>query len=150
MEIKHFISHRGNLQGPNLEEENRVKYINNALSKGFECEIDVWYLKNQFFLGHDKPEEVVSLDFIIENESMLWIHCKNLESIQKFTEIKTPNFFWHEKDKYTLTSKNYIWTYPNQITDKRCIIVNLESRIPNGEYMGICSDYISKIKENIK
>ena len=48
MEIKHFISHRGNLNGEEPEYENTTDYINNALSKGFECEIDVWFVKNEF------------------------------------------------------------------------------------------------------
>ena len=106
MEIKHFISHRGNLNGEEPEYENTTDYINNALSKGFECEIDVWFVKNEFYLGHDTPEEKIDIEFILNNEKNLWIHCKNLECLEKFNDIKTPNYFWHENDKYTLTSKN--------------------------------------------
>ena len=25
---------------------------------------------------------------------------------------KTFNYFWHQNDKFTLTSKGYIWTFP--------------------------------------
>ena len=67
MEIKHFISHRGNLNGEEPEYENTTDYINNALSKGFECEIDVWFVKNEFYLGHDTPEEKIDIEFILNN-----------------------------------------------------------------------------------
>tara|TARA_B100001758_G_C18374320_1_gene593324 strand:- start:1168 stop:1629 length:462 start_codon:yes stop_codon:yes gene_type:complete len=147
MEIKHFISHRGNLNGEEPEYENTTDYINNALSKGFECEIDVWFVKNEFYLGHDTPEEKIDIEFILNNEKNLWIHCKNLECLEKFNDIKTPNYFWHENDKYTLTSKNYIWTYPNEETDRNSIIVSLGADLPKGSYIGICSDYIVKVKK---
>ena len=83
-----FISHRGNLNGEEPEYENTTDYINNALSKGFECEIDVWFVKNEFYLGHDTPEEKIDIEFILNNEKNLWIHCKNLECLEKFNDIK--------------------------------------------------------------
>ena len=35
-----FISHRGNISGPNKEYENKPEYIKKALTMGFDCEID--------------------------------------------------------------------------------------------------------------
>ena len=34
-----FISHRGNLNGPNKKEENKIEYINHALKKNFDVDI---------------------------------------------------------------------------------------------------------------
>jgi hypothetical protein len=50
-----YISHRGNLYGPNKKEENKINYINNALNKNFHVEIDLWFFNNHFYLGHDEP-----------------------------------------------------------------------------------------------
>ena len=36
-----FISHRGNLSGPQPENENKVSYIQAALDKGFAVEVEV-------------------------------------------------------------------------------------------------------------
>ena len=52
----YFISHRGNLNGPNSKKENSINYINNALNQNFEVEIDLWFEKNNFYLGHDSPK----------------------------------------------------------------------------------------------
>ena len=51
----YFISHRGNTLGPNISKENSVDYINDAIKKGYDVEIDVWFEKENFYLGHYKP-----------------------------------------------------------------------------------------------
>lgn len=58
-----FISHRGNLNGPNKIEENKIEYIEEALNKKFDVEIDLWFVNKNFFLGHDKPQYKVDKKF---------------------------------------------------------------------------------------
>jgi len=53
--IKHYISHRGNIDGRIPNSENSPEYISLALSKGYEVEIDVWFVDGSFYLGHDEP-----------------------------------------------------------------------------------------------
>jgi hypothetical protein len=62
----HFISHRGNTNGPIPELENKPSYILETISKGFDVEIDVRYNKDieEFWLGHDKPQYKVDLSFL--------------------------------------------------------------------------------------
>ena len=43
-----LISHRGNLEGRKPELENNPEYIDEALSKGYDVEIDVWWSGNSF------------------------------------------------------------------------------------------------------
>ena len=45
-----FISHRGNLKGRVPDMENHPNHIRNALTKGFEVEIDVWYKDNDLLV----------------------------------------------------------------------------------------------------
>ena len=149
MEIKHLIAHRGNISGANPEKENTIKYLLKALDEGFECEVDLWFIDNGFYLGHDSPNEIIDEDFLLKYSDFLWIHCKNIEALEKISGLKTLNYFWHENDKYTLTSKNFIWTYPGEKTGEKSIIVSLDSSVPVGSYIGICSDNIEKIKYKI-
>ena len=84
--MKYLISHRGNLSGkaPNLE--NKPNYIDNAIYEGFDVEIDVWYKDNQLYLGHDKPQYSITIEWIENRKEKLWIHCKNIEAIIFFKE----------------------------------------------------------------
>ena len=145
-----LISHRGNLNGKNEKFENHPNYIQDAKKKGFDVEIDVWFKDNNFYLGHDKPNEKIEQDFLLDHKEKLWIHCKNLQGLEVFNTYDVLNFFWHENDKYTLTSKNFIWTYPEEKTGENSIIVSLDSNVPEGRYIGICSDNIEKIKNKIE
>ena len=56
-----LISHRGNLSGPNPLRENTANYIDEAIKKGFDVEIDIWENEGDFFLGHDEPQHKLSL-----------------------------------------------------------------------------------------
>ena len=59
-----LISHRGNMNGIEKTKENTIEQINLALSKGYDVEVDVWYENGSLYLGHDKPEEKVDLEFL--------------------------------------------------------------------------------------
>jgi hypothetical protein len=144
------ISHRGNLYGPDLNKENTVDSIFNAISKKYEVEIDVWTIDGYLYFGHDMPEHRVDLKIINNIGLNGWFHCKNLESLTFFKEnLSNYKFFWHQTDDFTLTSNNYIWTYPGKNISKQSIIVHLEK--PTQEYLdnfngyGICSDYIGHL-----
>jgi len=135
-----FISHRGNLTGPNPMKENSVEYINNALSKSFDVEIDLWFKNNNFFLGHDEPKYEIDLNFL--KKPGLWIHAKNLECFYQLSNFDL-NFFWHEDDKITITSKGFFWNYPGTKLSKKSICVLPEkSGIEKIECQGYCSDFI--------
>ena len=72
------ISHRGNIFGRVKESENDPIYIQQALDKGFDVEVDVWYIDNQFWLGHDKPQYQVKREFLQNRK--LWCHAKNINA----------------------------------------------------------------------
>ena len=144
-----LISHRGNLFGPNPELENQPQYIKNVIQSGYDCEIDVRYIHGKYYLGHDFPQYIIDISFIIENKDKLWIHCKNFEAFDQLIQIKELNIFWHQNDEYTLTSHQYIWAYPKMTVSKRCIILMPEWNdfIFDEKGYGICSDYIDNISK---
>ena len=135
-----YISHRGNLNGPEINLENNPSQIKTALSRGFDCEIDVWFINNHFLLGHDGPSHAVKEAFL-ENKK-LWCHAKNLAALEKMSANKLIHCFWHDQDRYTLTSRGYIWTATSQPIEKKSVIVRLEPPAPIGsKSYGICTDY---------
>jgi hypothetical protein len=152
-----LISHRGNISGRNPEKENSPEYILDALSLGYDVEIDIWLVDNTYFFGHDNPQYEVNKDFINNIKNKSWFHCKNEEALSAIGEdFDNINFFWHERDRYTLTSKGYVWAFPGEKVIKNSIILFPENYPENKNEIllsaGICSDYIAdyKIYKNIE
>ena len=143
-----LISHRGNINGRIEEAENRPDYIEDTIRLGYEVEIDIWVIEGTFHLGHDEPQYPVSLNWLYERKDKLWIHCKNIEAIEWFSSLYgTYNYFWHDTDTVTLTSKNYIWAYPGKQPIKNSIAVLPELfKDDTPQCIGICSDYIQNYK----
>lgn len=150
-----LIAHRGNIDGPNPIKENSIDYIEEAIAKGFDVEVDLRHEDYYFYLGHDEPQYYVSMSWLVKYKDVLWIHCKNRESLEKVSSSPIEfNYFWHETDSYTLTSKNYIWTYPGKTYTSNSIIVMPET-IPKFDFsklivyncFGVCTDYPNKLKK---
>jgi hypothetical protein len=136
-----LISHRGNLTGPNIKTENTPQQINFVLSKKLHCEIDVWYNKKNFYLGHDEPQYKIDKTFLLQKK--LWCHAKNIDALLELKKLKT-NCFYHDTDAVTLTSKGYLWTFPGQQLTQESIAV-LPERAPIIDVKiakGVCTDYI--------
>lgn len=145
-----IISHRGNLDGPNILENHPLQIIK-AIDFGFDVEVDIWGCEEKFWSGHDKPTHTLSTDFIISIMPNTWFHCKNLEAIYMCKNfIYDLNFFWHESDQYTITSKGYIWTYPGMQLNKFSInVLPEQSKIYDNNCFAICTDYPLKYKEKL-
>jgi len=143
-----LISHRGNINGPIPEAENKPEYINDAIHLGYEVEIDIWMIEGVLLLGHDEPQYGITLDWLNKRKDKLWIHCKNIEAIEFFNSLlETYNYFWHQEDTVVLTSKNFIWAYPGKQPIKHSIAVMPEIFNDNlDSCIGICSDYIQNYK----
>ena len=144
-----LISHRGNLNQPVPSLENNPIYINNAIDLGFDVEVDLWYDSDTLYLGHDAPIYGINYSFLETNKNRLWVHCKNLNAL-RYLYNSNINYFWHQEDDFTLTSKGNIWTYPNKnITDKSVVVCkDKNTTIKTAEdhiAYGICSDYVNLI-----
>ena len=135
-----IISHRGNTKGPNAELENNPNHIKSILSY-YDCEIDVWRVDGNLFLGHDKPQYPVDISFF--NHLGLWCHAKNLDALSYLTGLGITTFY-HNTDDFTLTSNRYIWTYPDKPVVEKSIIVDVtrEWRTKNYHCFGVCVDYV--------
>lgn len=140
-----LIAHRGNYCGSNPSRENSVSYIEEAIKLGYEVEVDIWFKNGKIWLGHDYAKYPCSINFLKKNSKKLWIHCKNLEAIDTLLNFDIFNFFWHQSDDFTLTSKNFIWTYPGKKICDRSVIVMSDIKEHNGNScFGICADFLKE------
>jgi hypothetical protein len=153
-----LIAHRGNIDGPNPLEENRPEYIEEAIARGYDVEIDVRYdtFDKKLYLGHDEPQYAVNWTWFGKYVHSLWVHCKNIEALYEFAHGTSGfNYFWHQEDDFTLTSRNYIWSYPGKTYTPKSIIVMPEWNIKVEKFNellvygchGICSDYVGYISK---
>lgn len=134
-----IIAHRGNIDGPS-KHENHPKHIAIALSLGFDVEVDVWNLNGEFYLGHDAPFYRI-VESYLENKK-LWCHAKNLGALSKMLNNNRIRSFWHENDQRTLTSDNFVWTYPNEKVCDKSVIVHLDNSWENKyDCYAVCTDH---------
>jgi hypothetical protein len=139
-----LISHRGNIDGKKPHLENQPQYIDEAIDLGYDVEIDLWFIDGRVYLGHDEPQYEVDDSWLGERTDKLWVHCKNVESLN-WIRSTILHYFWHEEDTLTLTSENYIWVYPGKQPIIGSIAVMPERCNDDvSKCIGICSDYIKK------
>jgi len=150
--MRHLISHRGNINGKIEEAENQPNYIENALYLGYEVEVDLWGKGGILYLGHDFGQYKISLDWLLVRQKSLWVHCKNVEAVEHLYNTNL-NFFWHDTDTMTLTSKGLIWVYPGKqpISNSIAVMPELKYMLTGVEEdlsvcLGVCSDYIQRYK----
>ena len=145
-----IIAHRANINGSNSSRENKFSQIIKCIESGYEVEIDIRLKNNKLYLGHDKPDEIISEEALFKLKEKCWIHCKNLDAISYFNKFgKVFNYFWHENDKYTLTSRGFIWTFPGETlgVNSICVLPEINTPITNFSLLknqslaGICTDY---------
>lgn len=139
-----WIAHRGNLNGPNTEEENKPEYILKALKSGYDVEIDVWLLNDKLYLGHDSPKYEINRYLL--QDSRIWSHCKNMDAYLHLLKFKNVNCFFQEDEMLVNTSRGYIWAHSNcDKSNNKTVITCL-----NGNYnkelnpYAICSDFIKE------
>lgn len=155
-----IVSHRGNLLGPDPERENTLEAINLALTSGFYVEVDVWYVDNKWYLGHDYPKIEFSIwDFSDKKLKKIIFHCKNFAAMEQLIaenenalyEAPLVIYFWHHVDNATLLSDGTPWTYPGYIL-KGGIACEPNMKEFNSAYKdvkGICTDYAVDLRESL-
>lgn len=140
-----IISHRGNIRGPVPGRENAPSYIDCALGNGYDVEIDVRFVYDEFWLGHDIPQYKVSWNWLFQRQDNLWIHCKNAEAAKRCHVFQS---FCHSSDPFSYTSRGQIWVHDfrNNIDDKTIIPLLSNGDVEQFAHLyqdayGICTDY---------
>lgn len=144
--MQYIISHRGNTIGPIPNRENDPEYLMEAIDQGFNVEVDVWLIDNNFWLGHDAPQYQVEASFLLNEK--FWHHAKNIDAMHLLNRMRPKfliNCFYHQTDDCVLTSGGWIWTYPGKdIVDEQAIAV-MPEQVPEWDISkagGICTDFV--------
>ncbi len=70
----------------------------------------------------------------------MWLHAKNFDACIRLKNTEL-NWFWHENDKITLTSKNYLWCFPGvYIQDGITVEFGHNKNLPKN-ILGVCTDF---------
>ena len=96
------------------------------------------------FTVYIDPNEIYNGDADFKSSQL----AKNYNALEALVTLGI-HCFWHQTDKYTITSQGWIWAYPGQPGGKYTIAVHPE-RLTNDEvkkFAGVCSDYIDNYKE---
>ena len=145
-----LIAHKGNVNGPDPSRENTPEQIEWCIENGYDVEIDVRYSpeKDKFYLGHDDLQHEINWWWLAGKQKNLWIHCKDLFTLHEFTARTSGyNYFWHQRDDYTLTSKGQIWASPAQDYNKDTVrVIEDPEEVKEYDCYAICSDYVGKLK----
>jgi glycerophosphoryl diester phosphodiesterase len=113
-----LYAHRGNLFGPKPELENTPDYIDQAIKFGFKVEVDVWLNSdNNLYLGHDKPETLVSFEYLFIRHDSLLIHAKNIEALIYLSSRTRLNVFYHTNEHAVLSSNGNLIFHPDNYPD---------------------------------
>jgi hypothetical protein len=144
-----IYAHRGNLDGPEENNENRPSQIERALEAGFYAEVDIRRSYSGFWFGHDGADYRVEDDWINERRDRLLLHVKDFETLQYIADRRLAwHFICHASDPYTITSRSHVWLHDIRklVPDDRTVVPLLSlEQLRAYPYIkvvgGICTDY---------
>jgi hypothetical protein len=142
------VCHRGNVSGPQKELENNFGILIQRSIQGYRVEVDVWYHEQNLWLGHDKPEYKITLDWLASCKKRL-IHAKDgktfeyllLEAGKRALDL---HVFYHTEEDYVLTNKGLVICYPGKplLEGSLCMMPERAKYRPEDfqKSFSICSD----------
>lgn len=145
------ISHRGNLNGIDEKLENHPQQIQFCIDEGYDVEVDLRMKDEKPYLGHDFAEHEISVKWIDERKSHLWIHVKEFSALTWLMKnVPNSRYFCHESDRYTLVSSGHVWCHDtSNIMNNNCIIPLLtHADVENYDFksqkdlFAVCTDFV--------
>jgi glycerophosphoryl diester phosphodiesterase len=142
-----LIAHRGNYNSVQPDRENTLSYLHEAISHGYNVEVDIRLTNEGFMLGHDAPAYLITKSQITEISEYAWFHAKNYEALVALTE-EGHHVFAHDQDPWALTSRNVIWSHNHHYNPKGIVCmpdVAVDSDIILAA-TGVCHDRLDWIE----
>lgn len=138
-----FISNAGNLKERNEELMNHPDQIKKCLDLGFNVRVDVKFSKDNFYLVNQ--EDRFPIETKLLEDYRIWCQAKDILTLNALSSSLNINCFYLKKDKFTITSKSFIWNI-----DKTRIVKNSIYQMIGDDWKtakskaifcyGICSD----------
>lgn len=116
--VYQHICHRGNINGSVKELENNFGVLIQRSIQGHQVEVDVWYHENHLWLGHDKPEYKITLEWLASDKKRL-IHAKDGKTLEYILQESGKraldlHVFYHTDEDYVITNKGLVICYPGK------------------------------------
>ena len=116
--VHQHICHRGNIHGSQKELENNFGVLIQRAIQGHCVEVDVWYHEHNLWLGHDKPEYKITLEWLASSKKRL-IHAKDGKTFEYLLQEAGKraldlHIFYHTEEDYVLTNKGLVICYPGK------------------------------------
>jgi hypothetical protein len=116
--VYQHVCHRGNLYGPVKEMENNFGVLLQRSIQGYHVEVDVWYRDQTLWLGHDKPEYKITMDWLAKSKRRL-IHAKDGLTFEYLLNESGRlaldlHVFYHTDEDYVLSNKGLVICYPGK------------------------------------
>ena len=151
--VAQHICHRGNLTGPVKEFENNFGILIQRSIQGFRVEVDVWYYDKHLWLGHDRPEYKVSLEWLVSCKRRL-IHAKDGATFEYLLEEAGKraldlHIFYHTEEDYVLTNKGLVICYPGKPLLNGSLCMMPERASYSSEEMQKCFSVCSDRKDGL-
>jgi len=146
--VAQHICHRGIMNTTAKELENNLGVLIQREIQGLAVEVDVWYTEKSLWLGHDKPEYRISLEWLAASRRRL-IHAKDGATFAYLLEEAGKraldlHIFYHTDEDYVLTNKGAVICYPGQplLPGSLCMMPERASYTPEqlACVSAICSD----------
>lgn len=146
--VAQHICHRGVLNTTAKELENNLGVLIQREIQGVAVEVDVWYAEKSLWLGHDKPEYRITLEWLAASRRRL-IHAKDGATFAYLLEEAGKraldlHIFYHTEEDYVLTNKGLLICYPGQplLPGSLCMMPERASYTPEQLQCvaAICSD----------
>jgi hypothetical protein len=135
-----IISHLGNIDGPNPQQENKLSYVEAALKAGWHVCVDVVFHYGTFILPYDGGFNSVSPGFL--SKQRVWCRAHDPDTLDALCNINAHSFL--ATQGLALTSSQFVWTLPGHVLTPRSIAVHPEAAdrdwLPQFEPAGLCSD----------
>lgn len=141
-----LISHRGNICGKPIhpDKENRPSDIERCLDYSYDVEVDVWCIGGIWYLGHDRPQYEINLQYLLQYNKRLLVHAKNPTALEQLWTLNI-ECFYHQNDDYAFTNFGTPIIFPGQVPLEGgiCMLPEKGNDTLLEKCAGICSDYIS-------
>ena len=146
-----LISHRGNINGVEGK-ENHPDYIDRAIEKGYDVEIDVRQdNRTGYYLGHEQMKHHLEKSGLIGLKQNLSRPAQDFGSLEILL-ILVLRVFYHDKELHTIIGNTQvIWSHNIEEASQNSIIPLLEldklqvwKDMIDEDVYGICSDYVGR------
>jgi hypothetical protein len=100
------------------------------------------------YLGHDEAQERISVQYLLQRADDLFIHCKDIDSLQLLIQHDRLNVFGHSHDDFVVTSRGNVFCAVGIIQPGCvCVMPELYNKPITADMVRCCSHVVTDYPE---